>query len=145
MSVTKVGRNEPCPCGSGRKYKKCCIDKKFAWVRGEDGSISRQVPMNEEMREILAIQRQKWIEKHGSPPGPDDNVFFDMDPPELVEHKVVQALESAQVRPALIYAYKKTGLIVTESNLELIPTADLDEYQAAVNEWYEIYGEDGEE
>ena len=22
--VTKVGRNAPCPCGSGRKYKKCC-------------------------------------------------------------------------------------------------------------------------
>ena len=21
----KVGRNEPCPCGSGKKYKKCCI------------------------------------------------------------------------------------------------------------------------
>jgi len=21
----KIGRNEPCPCGSGRKYKKCCI------------------------------------------------------------------------------------------------------------------------
>jgi len=20
----KVGRNEPCPCGSGQKYKKCC-------------------------------------------------------------------------------------------------------------------------
>lgn len=24
--VTKIGRNEPCPCGSGRKYKKCCIN-----------------------------------------------------------------------------------------------------------------------
>ena len=26
MPVTrqKVGRNEPCPCGSGKKYKKCC-------------------------------------------------------------------------------------------------------------------------
>ena len=23
----KVGRNEPCPCGSGKKYKKCCISK----------------------------------------------------------------------------------------------------------------------
>lgn len=23
-SVTKVGRNDPCPCGSGKKYKKCC-------------------------------------------------------------------------------------------------------------------------
>lgn len=22
--VAKVGRNEPCPCGSGRKYKACC-------------------------------------------------------------------------------------------------------------------------
>lgn len=22
----KVGRNEPCPCGSGKKYKKCCGD-----------------------------------------------------------------------------------------------------------------------
>lgn len=20
----KVGRNDPCPCGSGRKFKKCC-------------------------------------------------------------------------------------------------------------------------
>ncbi|OUS76589.1 hypothetical protein B1748_10845 [Paenibacillus sp. MY03] len=23
----KVGRNDPCPCGSGIKYKKCCLDK----------------------------------------------------------------------------------------------------------------------
>jgi uncharacterized protein YchJ len=22
-----VGRNDPCPCGSGKKYKKCCMDK----------------------------------------------------------------------------------------------------------------------
>ncbi|MHC4123979.1 MAG: SEC-C metal-binding domain-containing protein [Planctomycetota bacterium] len=24
MEQPKVGRNDPCPCGSGRKYKKCC-------------------------------------------------------------------------------------------------------------------------
>ncbi len=24
-SSMKVGRNEPCPCGSGKKYKKCCL------------------------------------------------------------------------------------------------------------------------
>ncbi|MES0023036.1 MULTISPECIES: SEC-C metal-binding domain-containing protein [unclassified Mesorhizobium] len=23
---SKIGRNEPCPCGSGQKYKKCCLD-----------------------------------------------------------------------------------------------------------------------
>ena len=22
--VTKIGRNEKCPCGSGKKYKQCC-------------------------------------------------------------------------------------------------------------------------
>ncbi len=24
IAEKKVGRNEPCPCGSGNKYKKCC-------------------------------------------------------------------------------------------------------------------------
>jgi len=23
----KVGRNELCPCGSGKKFKRCCLDK----------------------------------------------------------------------------------------------------------------------
>lgn len=25
VSLPKVGRNDPCPCGSGRKFKKCCV------------------------------------------------------------------------------------------------------------------------
>ena len=24
VNENKVGRNDPCPCGSGKKYKKCC-------------------------------------------------------------------------------------------------------------------------
>ena len=24
--IVKTGRNEPCPCGSGKKYKKCCYE-----------------------------------------------------------------------------------------------------------------------
>lgn len=27
VSSEKIGRNDPCPCGSGKKYKKCCMDK----------------------------------------------------------------------------------------------------------------------
>ncbi len=26
-ATPKIGRNDPCHCGSGRKYKKCCLDK----------------------------------------------------------------------------------------------------------------------
>jgi hypothetical protein len=25
--MAKAGRNDVCPCGSGKKYKKCCADK----------------------------------------------------------------------------------------------------------------------
>jgi tetratricopeptide (TPR) repeat protein len=28
--VQKIGRNDPCPCGSGKKYKKCCLQKDAA-------------------------------------------------------------------------------------------------------------------
>jgi len=28
-----IGRNDPCPCGSGKKYKKCCEAKDEAKVR----------------------------------------------------------------------------------------------------------------
>jgi uncharacterized protein len=26
-AIPKAGRNDPCPCGSGRKYKRCCLGK----------------------------------------------------------------------------------------------------------------------
>ena len=27
----EVGRNDPCPCGSGLKYKKCCQGEQQTW------------------------------------------------------------------------------------------------------------------
>jgi uncharacterized protein len=27
VTTQRVGRNSPCPCGSGRKYKQCCLGK----------------------------------------------------------------------------------------------------------------------
>jgi uncharacterized protein YecA (UPF0149 family) len=24
--VEKLGRNDPCPCGSGKRFKKCCLE-----------------------------------------------------------------------------------------------------------------------
>lgn len=28
LHAVRAGRNDNCPCGSGKKFKKCCIDKK---------------------------------------------------------------------------------------------------------------------
>ncbi|MHA6533764.1 SEC-C metal-binding domain-containing protein [Paenibacillus sp. BAC0078] len=41
--MSKVGRNEPCPCGSGKKYKRCCLDKEKSAVQ----SILRMVTAEE--------------------------------------------------------------------------------------------------
>lgn len=26
-AVGRVGRNDPCPCGSGKKFKNCCLER----------------------------------------------------------------------------------------------------------------------
>jgi tetratricopeptide (TPR) repeat protein len=31
--MAKIGRNEPCPCGSGKKYKHCCLQQQEAAAR----------------------------------------------------------------------------------------------------------------
>lgn len=35
--LARVGRNEPCPCGSGRKYKGCCLPRDEAFETARDG------------------------------------------------------------------------------------------------------------
>jgi hypothetical protein len=31
--MSKISRNDPCPCGSGKKYKKCCLNREDqAWT-----------------------------------------------------------------------------------------------------------------
>ncbi len=38
--MTKIGRNDPCICGSGKKYKKCCFQK-----RQQDHASNNQPPI----------------------------------------------------------------------------------------------------
>ena len=35
----KTNRNDPCPCGSGKKYKNCCEQKRFQ--SGDENRITR--------------------------------------------------------------------------------------------------------
>jgi len=47
----KVGRNEPCPCGSGKKYKKCCLGKS-------------ETPVIQERDELDALMREGYSLLH---------------------------------------------------------------------------------
>jgi hypothetical protein len=92
------------------------------------------------MKTVLEEQRQNFIDKYGREPGPADPVFFDMPPLEHVEHEMVQAMKAAGLDPAYIYAFEKTGLLVTEQNRHLIPEKDLDDWEAAVREYEAKHG-----
>ena len=39
VPAQKVGRNEPCPCGSGKKYKHCCLKKHEEAKQGETENL----------------------------------------------------------------------------------------------------------
>lgn len=47
-ATPKVGRNDVCPCGSGKKYKKCCAEKQ----RGEAWSPVAGITMREYRRHL---------------------------------------------------------------------------------------------
>ncbi|WP_379136636.1 SEC-C metal-binding domain-containing protein [Paenibacillus sp. sgz500958] len=62
----KVGRNELCPCGSGKKYKKCCIDKESAvmesllrLVTAEDAAAQEAVLLEAVEAESVSVQRSE--------------------------------------------------------------------------------------
>jgi hypothetical protein len=135
MSRKRISRNAPCPCGSGKKYKHCCYHKGFEWQADDGGNIHKSIPMSSEVSEIMDQQRQKFIDKYGREPGADDPVFFDVPPLEHLEHEMVQAMKAANLDPAFIYAFEKTGLLVTEQNQHLLSDQDLAEWQAAIDEY----------
>ena len=35
IDYSKIGRNDPCPCGSDAKFKNCCIDKVEKQMRAD--------------------------------------------------------------------------------------------------------------
>ncbi|MYD93600.1 MAG: hypothetical protein F4Y02_07905 [Chloroflexi bacterium] len=52
--TTKIGRNDPCPCGSGKKYKRCCLHA------SDDRGF---------FNEAKALQRAMSVDRCSAPPG----------------------------------------------------------------------------
>lgn len=140
MSRRKISRNAACPCGSGKKYKKCCMNKDFEWLEDDDGSFYKSIPISDDMRDILDHQRQAFVDEHGREPAPDDLVFPNLPHSEHMEHQMIEMMKEAGIDPAVIYATEKTGRLVTEANQHLLSDAELGEWNAAIEEYEADYG-----
>ena len=48
--MPKIGRNDPCPCASGKKYKHCCLDK------------DRAADLSAAVRQRVALQESQALD-----------------------------------------------------------------------------------
>lgn len=115
----------------------------------EKRTRSRKVPLDPELADFLKRQEQIFIERFGRPPGAADPVFFDVraDKPqpmidEAVDRQLLEAMHKAGIHPALIYAYQKTGRIVTQANQKFLSPEDQQAWQDAIDEWYATHESD---
>ncbi len=58
--VAKLGRNEPCRCGSGKKYKKCCYEKDQATIR--DASAYEGITKSQLLKNPALVDDASHIE-----------------------------------------------------------------------------------
>jgi hypothetical protein len=69
--MPKAGRNDTCPCGSGKKYKKCCEAKAAAQSKNTTmmlivaGAILVMIVLGLALRDRGPGEGRVWSEEHG--------------------------------------------------------------------------------
>lgn len=58
MNFNNIGRNDPCPCGSGKKYKKCCYLKTISQIEKQELIRSRLID------ELMAIAMKYYKDSY---------------------------------------------------------------------------------
>jgi hypothetical protein len=124
--MKKLSLDATCPCGSNKKYGQCCIKKDFEWVTDPKGKIYRRIPIRPEVKKIIKEQKKKFAQQFGRHPSANDPLLFDKTPPREMDQAFAEAILKAGLDPAFLYAYQKTGLLVWEGNLSLLPDRDID-------------------
>lgn len=94
------------------------------------------------LQEVIEQARVEFVKKFGREPRDDDPLIFDprcetptpMDPEE-VGQMMISAMADAGIDTRLIYLYEKTGLILTEDNMEMAGAEAVEEWNAVSSEW----------
>lgn len=115
MTTPGIGRNDPCPCGSGKKFKQCCLGKEDSTASNPDAaSTSEALRKALESRQFNSLQeaqqfldqitqqqnRRQLDEFHGLSPEQMHQVLnFPFASPELV--RFPEVLDATPTAPIL--------------------------------------------
>ncbi len=108
----------------------------------EPDEEGKRIHLSAEGQQVIERQLEAFRKKFGRYPGPDDPVLFDPNENKPVplsdeeyEHAVLAAMSQAGLDPALIYAFKRTDTMVTESNKHLLTKKELRQWNDAIDEY----------
>jgi hypothetical protein len=137
--MKKIGRNEICPCGSGKKYKHCCFNKDYVFFENSDGETVKSIPINEPVvSDILNKQENRFKDVFGRERINREPIFLDglLISEDDYKEKVVELLKSINVRPQIIYAFEKLGYCILEGQQGKYTDKELDEWDNAIQEYW---------
>ncbi len=85
--------------------------------------------------DLLERQRRVFREQYRRDARQGGPAFPNPPHPEHIEHLLVEEMKQDGVAPQFIYAFEKTGILVTEFNYDTASSEQLAEWQAAVEEY----------
>lgn len=108
--------------------------------------MSKKIPIDPEIAALVVKERtEAFRRKFGRDMGPQDPLFFDPDADhplplsdanhEQVVEEMTALMEETGIHPAHIYAFRKTGRMVSEESLERLSPAELKEWYSALREY----------
>lgn len=103
--MSKTGRNDPCPCGSGKKYKKCCLAEPFVQVGKGESVRERLVDNPLEFRNRETSQDLTEADKADNdqpPKAPEDVIPMEM---QEMERRTTTELASTARKIMELFRY----------------------------------------
>lgn len=143
--MKEIDPNEKCPCGRGKKYKRCCKKKGINWFKADDGSFvsKSDALIPKEHLETFHRSHDRFCKLFGREPGSDDLISFDAERHSNSYYKtVIPRLRESGMSERWIYAmYRTNGLMPNAMNEKYLTQYDLDAFAAYMEEYDEIVDE----
>ncbi len=107
--------------------------------------VGDKLILGPEELKIIDEQKAAFKNKFGREMRDSDPLFFDPDadeprpiPEEVIRSETLRAMRESGFPPEFIYAYEKTGFLVSEDGYKAMRPEDRREYDAAIDEYFRL-------